>query len=304
MSAIDVTICDVGPRDGLQNDERILAPDVRAELCARLTAAGVPRVEAASFVHPRLVPAMAGAEEVVAALDADAGTTWTGLVLNERGFDRALASGLGHINYTMAVTEAFSERNQGASRQDAEATGHRLTGRARAEGITLTVTLAVSFGCPFEGRVDPAEPLALAARIAASEPAEICFADTIGVAVPTAVSRVFGEAAELGPRIGGHFHDTRSTGIANCMAALDAGCTLLDASVGGTGGCPFAPGATGNVATEDVVYVVDEIGLRSGIDLEAMRETSAWLAEQLGHAVPSAVARAGGFPAATAGRSR
>jgi (R)-citramalyl-CoA lyase len=295
----DVTLCDVGPRDGLQNEDRVLEPAVRAELCARLAAAGLPRVEAVSFVSPRHVPAMAGAEDVVEALDRTSGTTWTGLVLNERGFDRAVASGLRHVNYTLPVTDTFCRRNQGCSRDEAEALALKLAERSRELGVRFSIILAVSFGCPFEGRVPLAQTLAVAERVAEARPDELTLADTIGVAVPTAVRALVGTLGALEVPVGVHFHNTRNTAIANAVAAIDAGCTLLDASVGGTGGCPFAPGATGNAATEDLVYLLDEMGLRTGIDLGAVLDCSAWLADQLGRALPGAVTRAGGFPAAT-----
>ncbi len=296
MAERDVLVCDVGPRDGLQIDDRVLPPGVRAELCGRLAGAGVGRVEAVSFVNPKLVPTMAGAEEVVAGLPVGGETVWTALVLNERGYDRAIAAGLGHVNYTLAVTDAFCRRNQGRTRDEAEAAAYRILRRGHEDGITITFTLAVSFGCPFEGRVSVAATLGLAERLASAGPAEIVFADTIGVAVPFAVSQVFVEAGTFGPAVGAHFHDTRATGVANCVAAFEAGCRLFDASIGGTGGCPFAPGASGNVATEDAVYLFEEMGFRTGIDLELLRGCSAWLGECLGHAMPGAVTRAGGFP--------
>jgi isopropylmalate/homocitrate/citramalate synthase len=296
-AGLDVALCDVGPRDGLQNDPRILDPAVRAELCARLAAAGLPRVEAVSFVSPRHVPAMAGAEAVGDGLDPDAATTWIGLVLNERGFERAVAGGLQEINFTLAVTDSFCRRNQGCSRAEAEALALRLGERARELGVRLGITLAVSFGCPFEGRVAPAQTLAVAERVAAAGPVTVTLADTIGVAVPTAVRELVSGTRGLGLFTGAHFHDTRNTAVANAVAAIDAGCTLLDASVGGTGGCPFAPGATGNAATEDLVYLLDEMGLRTGVDLDAVIACSHWLAEQLEHPLPGSVTRAGGFPA-------
>jgi isopropylmalate/homocitrate/citramalate synthase len=299
-AAPDVVVCDVGPRDGLQNESVVLAPEVRAELCVRLAAAGLRRVEAVSFVSPRHVPAMAGAEAVVDALDHTGPTAWIGLVLNERGFDRAVASGLRHVNYTLAVTDAFCRRNQGCSRAEAEAVALTLGDRARELGVRLDITLAVAFGCPFEGRVAPEQTLAVAERVAAAGPAALTLADTIGVAVPTAVSTLVSGTQALGLRTGAHFHDTRNTAIANAVAAIDAGCTLLDASVGGTGGCPFAPGATGNAATEDLVYLLDEMGLRTGIDLDAVLDCSRWLSGRLGHPLPGAVTRAGAFPATIA----
>jgi isopropylmalate/homocitrate/citramalate synthase len=289
-------IIEVSPRDGLQNDPVHLAPEVRAELCRKLVAAGLRRIEAVSFVSPRHVPAMAGAEEVVAALPELRDRVLSGLVLNERGWDRAVATGLRQINLTIAVTESFSERNQGCSRAEAEALVAALVPRAREAGISLAVTLSVCFGCPFEGRVDPAATLALVERVAALEVDELVLADTIGVAVPDAVRRLVAGAVGFGLPVGGHFHDTRNTAIANCLTALEAGATRLDSSAGGVGGCPFAPGATGNVATEDLVYALEESGMATGVDLDALIAVARWLGEQLGHPIPSALARAGGFP--------
>lgn len=293
----DVVICDVSPRDGLQNENLVVAPAVRAELCKLLAVAGVPRVEAVSFVHPGLVPAMSGAEEVIGQLSLDSErTAWTGLVLNPRGFERAIASGLRRINYTLAVTDTFCRRNQGCSRAEAKAWAPGFVAQAHEAGLRLTVTLAVSFGCPFEGRVPESETLGLALRMAELGFDEIVLADTIGVAVPSAVRSMIAAASSFGVPLGVHFHDTRNTGVANVVTALEAGVALFDTAAGGTGGCPFAPGASGNVATEDVVYVLEEMGVRTGIDLEALRECSAWLGRQLGRQMPSAVATAGGFP--------
>ena len=283
-------ITDVSPRDGLQNDPVILEPAARAELCRRLAAAGLQRIEAVSFVSPKHVPAMAGAEEVLDGLGpdfADIGdATVSGLVLNDRGYERFIATGLRTLNVGIAVTDSFNQRNQGQTREQVEALVTGLADRARAEDVKLTVTLSVAFGCPFEGRVKPEQTLALVERVAALGPDEIFLADTIGVAVPRAVTELVTAALAFGVAIGGHFHDTRGTGIANCLAALETGATLLDASAGGVGGCPFAPGATGNVATDDLVYVLEESGVDTGIDLDALIATSRWLSERLGHPVP------------------
>lgn len=295
-----MVICDVCPRDGLQNERRVLAPSVRAELCGRLAAAGLARVEAVSMVNPRLVPAMAGAEEVLALLEPGSPTVYSGLVLNERGFERAIAGGLRHVNYTLAVTESFCQRNQGCSRAEAEARVAGFAAAAAAAGATLTVTLAVSFGCPFEGRVSESETLAVAERVTAAGAEEVVVADTIGVAVPSAVSSMVRGLEGLGVPIGAHFHDTRNTGVANVVAALEGGVRLFDAAAGGFGGCPFAPGATGNVATDDLVFLFEEMDLRTGVELEAVRDCSIWIGEQLGKRAPSAVSAVGGFPAIAA----
>jgi isopropylmalate/homocitrate/citramalate synthase len=290
-------IIDVSPRDGLQNDPVILPPEVRAELCRRLVGTGLRRVEAVSFVSPRHVPAMAGAEEVVAALPELRDEQLVGLVLNRRGFDRAIETGLRRLDLTIPVTESFARRNQGCSREEAAQLVAELIPEARARGIEAVVTLSVCFGCPFEGRVEPAQTLELVARVAELGAHGIILADTIGVAVPAAVTRLIAAAGANGVPVGGHFHDTRNTGIANCLAALEAGAVRLDASTGGVGGGPFAPGATGNVATEDLIYVLEESGIDTGVDLDALIDCARWLGGQLGHPIPSALARAGGFPA-------
>jgi hydroxymethylglutaryl-CoA lyase/(R)-citramalyl-CoA lyase len=294
-----VEICDVGPRDGLQNEERSLAPEVRAELCERLAAAGLPRVEAVSFVNPRRVPQMAGAEEVVGALRDD-GPVWAGLVLNERGYERALATGLREVHYAFPVTDTFAERNQGVTVAQAVKAGGRIVERAKADGVRVSVTLGASFGCPFEGRVPTATVLSAAEAVRAYDPDEISLADTIGCGVPTQVTELVAGVAALDVRVGVHLHNTRNTGYANALAAVEAGVTLLDASVGGCGGCPFAPRATGNIATEDLVYMLDGMGIETGIELGALLETAAWLSGRLGKELPGLTYKAGDFPAVAA----
>jgi isopropylmalate/homocitrate/citramalate synthase len=293
--AVRITICDVGPRDGLQNEATTLAPAVRAELCDRLAAAGVPRVEAVSFVNPRLVPQMAGAEEVLEAIDRRQGTIYAGLVLNERGYERALAAAVDEIHYAFPVTEEFCARNQNTTLADALALSERLAGRAHDDGVRITVTLSAAFGCPFEGRVEARHVLYLAERVAASGPDEIVLADTIGVGVPSQVTTLVAGVLGLGAAVGCHFHNTRNTGYANAAAAVEAGATVLDASLGGTGGCPFAPRATGNIATEDLVYLLHGMGHETGVDLDALIADAAWLGEQLGKELPGQLHRAGTF---------
>ena len=285
----------MGPRDGLQNEGVALSPEVRAELCDRLLAAGVAAVEAASFVNPRLVPQMAGAEEVVAAVHRRPGTVLSGLVLNERGLERALAAGVDEIHYAFPVTDTFAQRNQNTTVAGGIATSRRLVQRAREEGVPITVTLIVAFGCPFEGRVEPAHVLRVADQVMHAAPDALVVADTIGVGVPSQTRELIQGLVRLGVAAGGHFHNTRNTGLANAAAALDAGATLLDASVGGTGGCPFAPRATGNIPTEDLVYMLHGMGVKTGIDLEALMETSRWLGRRLGKELPAMVTRAGDF---------
>jgi len=292
---VNLIICDVGPRDGLQNEDTTLAPAVRAELCDRLAAAGVPRVEAVSFVNPKRVPQMAGAEEVMAAIDRREGTIYAALVLNERGYERALAAGVDEVHYAFPVTDEFARRNQNTTVEGALETSDILVNRAANDFIRITVTLSVAFGCPFEGAVDPDRVLEIARRVAATGPDEIVLADTIGVGVPSQVETLVGGVAALGATVGAHFHNTRNTGYANAVAAVEAGATVLDASLGGTGGCPFAPRATGNIATEDLVYLLHGMGHETGIDLDALIGHAVWLGEQLGKELPGQLHKAGTF---------
>lgn len=291
-----VLVCDVGPRDGLQNESKTLEPALRAELCDRLASAGLKRVEAASFVNPKLVPQMAGAEEVMAALHRKPGTTYAGLVLNEQGYQRALAAGVDEVHYAFSATDEFGRRNQNATTEEGLKTALSLVARARSDRMPITVTLSVAFGSPFDGPVPAELVLQLVERLMAVPPDEICLADTIGVGVPSQVKELVGGARRLGATVGAHFHNTRNTGYANAVAALDEGAVSLDASVGGAGGCPFAPKATGNIATEDLVYLLRGLGVDTGIDLDALIETSHWLAGRLGKELPGMVARAGDFP--------
>lgn len=289
-------VCDVGPRDGLQNEPRTLEPSVRAELCDRLSAAGIKRLEAASFVNPKLVPQMAGAEEVMAALHRVRGTVYAGLVLNEQGYERASAAGVDEIHYAFAATDEFGRRNQNATTAEGLETALSLVRRARADRMPITVTISVAFGCPFEGPVPPQRVLGIVERLMEVPADEISLADTIGVGVPSQVTELVGEARKLGATVGAHFHNTRNTGYANAVAALDAGVVSLDASVGGAGGCPFAPKATGNIATEDLAYLLRGMGVDTGIDIDRLIECSTWLGGQLGKELPGMLARAGDYP--------
>ena len=298
MPGSRVTVVDVGPRDGLQNEPDVLAPEVRAELVDRLTGAGLTAVEAVSFVDPRRMPQMAGAEEVVAAIERVDGVVVAGLALNERGYERLAATGLDEVRFAFGATESFNRRNQNVSVEESLAAAARIVARANEDGIVATVVISVAFGCPFEGRVDESRVLDLAERVAASGPDTILLADTIGVGVPRQVRSLVSRTAELGIPVGGHFHDTRSTGYANALAALEVGATVLDASVGGLGGCPFAPRATGNIATEDLVYLLHGEGVDTGIDLDALISVAAWLEELLGRTLEGQVYRAGNFPPA------
>jgi isopropylmalate/homocitrate/citramalate synthase len=285
---VQVTLCDVGPRDGLQNESETFEPAMRAELVSRLAAAGLPRVEAVSFVRDDRVPRMAGAEAVVAGIERRDGVEYSGLVLNERGWERFAASGLDRVNATFAATESFNRENGNASLEEAVARVEAIL--AQAGAVPATVTISVCFGCPFEGRVDPGVVVELAARFAGR--AEVVLADTIGVATPSTVRALVTQTGAQGF----HGHNTRNTGYANCLAALEAGARVLDASIGGLGGCPYAPRATGNVATEDVVYLLEGEGVDTGVDLDALIAISAWLESLLGRKLEGYVYRAGNWP--------
>jgi isopropylmalate/homocitrate/citramalate synthase len=282
-----LTLCDVGPRDGLQNEAETLAPGVRAELVNRLAAAGLARVEAVSFVRDDLVPQMAGAEEVVRGIDRRDGVEYAGLVLNEEGFERLRATGLDRVNVTLGATDSFNRRNGNASLEEATARVQRML--AAADRPT-TATISVAFGCPFEGDVDPAAVVELAGGLDADE---LVLADTIGVATPSSVRRLVERVRALGRPVGFHGHNTRNTGYANALAALTAGAIVLDASIGGLGGCPYAPRATGNIATEDLVYLLEGEGIETGVDLDALVGISAWLEGVLARTLEGQVYRAG-----------
>jgi len=292
---VRVTVCDVGPRDGLQNDPKVLAPATRAELVDRLAACGLPRIEAVSFVNPARVPQMAGAEEVVAALQRRPGVVYAGLVLNEKGYERLASTGLDEAHFAFAASESFNRRNQNASVDESLQTAARIIARAHEDGIRATATVGTAFGCPFEGRVDPGRVVDLAARLAEAGADEVVLADTIGVAVPSQVKRLTEAVARLGPPVGVHLHNTRNTGFVNAYAALEAGASVLDASVGGIGGCPFAPRATGNIATEDLVYLLQGEGVETGVDLEGLIAVASWLEGILGRQLEGQVYRAGVF---------
>ena len=290
-----ITICDVGPRDGLQNDPKTLAPGVRAELVNRLAAAGLKRIEVGSFVNPARVPQMAGAEEVVHGIDRVPGVVYAGLALNDRGYDRLRETGLDEVHFALAASETFNQRNQGAPVEESVQSAERIVARAHEDRIRATVTIGTSFGCPFEGAIDPDRVLELAARLVRADADEIVLADTVGVGVPRQVRHLVGEAVKLGKPVGVHLHNTRSTGFANAYEAIASGATVLDSSVGGIGGCPFAPRATGNIATEDLVYMLHGEGIETGIDLDELIGVAEWLEGVLGRQLEGQVYRAGSF---------
>jgi hydroxymethylglutaryl-CoA lyase/(R)-citramalyl-CoA lyase len=292
-----ITICEVGPRDGLQNEKDVLPAETRSQLVNRLAAAGLPVVEAVSFVSAERVPQMAGAEKVVGAIERRDGTVYAGLALNEKGYDRLREAGLDEVRFALAATESFSQRNANASVDEAAQSAESVLARAREDGVRSTVTISVSFGCPFEGAVDPGRVVELANRLSTAD--DVVLADTIGVATPGHVRKLIGDSGASGF----HGHNTRNTGFANAYAALDAGATTLDSSIGGLGGCPFAPKATGNIATEDLVYMLEGDGVETGVDLNALIETSEWLETVLGRPLEGQLYRAGDFPPSRSARS-
>ena len=287
-----VNVCDVGPRDGLQNDKVTLEPATRAELCTRLAATGLQRIEAASFVHPKLVPQMAGAEEVFANLPQN-GTIYASLVLNRKGLERALTTSTNEIHVAYPVTETFAQRNQNTTVEEAAQAAEDII---KGTDLKVTATVSVAFGCPFEGRVDPGLVIEHAHRMAAAGADEVILADTIGVGVPKQVRELLPRALEGGKPVGLHLHNTRNTGYACALAGLEHGATIFDASVGGLGGCPFAPRATGNIATEDLIYLLHGEGVETGVDLDALIGVAEWLSGVLDRPLPGLLQRAGNFP--------
>ena len=294
-----IEIVEVGPRDGLQNEKAVLSVDEKLDFIGRLEACGVRRIEAVSFVNPKRVPQMAGAEEVMEALPHRAGRSRIGLALNLKGWDRAVAAGCDEVNAVVCASDGFGVRNQGATVAEQLATLADIAAKKAAEGgPRLSATISVAFGDPFDGEVSEQQVVAIAREAAALKVDEIAIADTIGVADPWTVRRRIEavRAAAPGVRLRMHFHDTRNTGLANAFASIEAGVDVLDASCGGSGGCPFAPAATGNIGTEDLVYMLDRAGFETGLDLDGLIAAGRWICERLGKTPPSAVARAGGFP--------
>lgn len=300
-----VTLVEVGARDGLQNEKVVLGTDEKVDLIRRCRAAGLRRIEVASFVHPRRVPQMADAEAVLAALGpSGSGVSYIGLVLNRRGLERALETEVDEVNFVVGATERFNRANAGASPHETMGEIETMVAEAKAAELGTSVTVSVAFGCPYEGEVREAAVKELVTRAVASGIDEIALGDTIGVAVPQDVTRLL---TAIAPNAGGvpvrcHFHDTRNTAVANVAAALRAGVATIDSSVGGAGGCPFAPNATGNVATEDVLYLLARSGISTGVDPEAVIETGRWLGAKIGRDLPGSLGRAGWFPAVPSDR--
>ena len=300
-----VEIVEVAPRDGLQSDPSMLSTDDKVELIGRAARAGIRRIEAVSFVNPKRVPQMADADAVMARVPRDLGASYIGLVLNRRGLERAVETGVDEINVVVVCTDTFAMKNQGQDTAGLIADALEICAGAAAVGMPASVTLAASFGCPFEGEVSLDRFASVVDRVATglgstSAPREIALADSIGVATPLDVRQRLALAAEIcgpaGIALRCHFHNTRNTGLANAVAAVEAGVRVLDSSLGGIGGCPFAPGATGNIATEDLVYLLHRMGFGTGIDLDALCAEVGWVESALGHGVPGALSKAGNFP--------
>jgi hydroxymethylglutaryl-CoA lyase len=299
-----VEIIEVSPRDGIQNERKLLSTETKLELIARAAAAGIRRMEVTSFVNPKRMPQMADADDLAKRLPRGNGVSHIGLVMNERGFQRAHESGIDEINFVVVSTETFNQRNQGVSIAETLSVWPRIAEAARQAGIKAGVTIGATFGCPFEGEVAVDQVVRLAESIAAAEPHEIGLADTIGVAAPSDIKAKVRAVARAVPGIPlrCHLHNTRNTGLANAVAAIESGVHRLDSSIGGIGGCPFAPAATGNIPTEDLVYMLDRMGVATGIDLDRLIEAAHWIGAQLEIDLPGMVQRAGRFPAAAGDR--
>jgi hydroxymethylglutaryl-CoA lyase len=293
-----ISLTEVGPRDGLQSETCELPSALKVELINRLVDAGLRRLEVASFVNPKKVPQMADAEAVISALPERNDVSYIGLVLNERGFERAAATGIDEIGMVVVASETFNQRNQGVSIDESILAWRSMAAKAKKENIRAGITVSAAFGCPFEGEVSEKHVLEIAQRVLQEDPDEIAIADTIGAGAPgqvaSLVSKLKGLAGDVPVRC--HFHNTRNTGLANAYVAIQSGADVIDASIGGMGGCPFAPHATGNVPTEDLVYMLHRSGFATGIDLEKLVETSQWLEGKLGHSLPAMIPRAGVFP--------
>jgi hydroxymethylglutaryl-CoA lyase len=292
-----VEIVEVAPRDGLQNEPVILPTAAKAELVGLLAGSGVRRIEVTSFVNPARVPQLADSEELCELLPRGS-ISWIGLVLNERGLDRAIRAGVDEVNVVVVATDTFSRRNQGVTVDEAIAAWTRIAARARAAGLRTTVTVAAAFGCPFEGEVAPERVADVLRRCVQAQPDEVALADTIGVGVPAGVRALADVAADAaaGVPLRWHFHNTRNTGYANAITAVERGAAALDASAGGIGGCPFAPAATGNIATEDLLYLLDRSGVRTGMSGTALGPATSLLTDTLGKPVPGLLSKAGPFP--------
>ena len=299
MSSKKITLVEVGPRDGLQSEPEILPTDSKVEFITKAIDAGTRRLEVASFVHPKRVPQMADAEALVERLPEHDDVSYIGLIMNERGLDRALETKIDEIGMVVLSTDTYNRKNQGVDVDDSIRVWGEMAKRARQNGLRTNVMISSAFGCPYEGEVKIERIVELAKRVIEADPAELGIADSIGVAVPDQVTELLGRVREV---IGElplrcHFHNTRNTGLANAQAAVESGVTYLDSSIGGIGGCPFAPAATGNIPTDDLLYMLDRSGVETGVSLDKIIDVSLWLEQELGRGVPALLPKAGIFPA-------
>ena len=293
-----ISILEVGPRDGLQSEPEILPTEVKKEFITRTINAGIKQIEVTSFVHPKKVPQMADAEKLVESLPENDDVTYIGLIMNQRGFERARDCGIDEVGMVIVSTDTYNMKNQNVVTQESIDNWLSIAAEAKSAGIRTSVVIACSFGCPYEGEIDPEHIASIAEQVLEGKPDVLGLADSVGVAVPSQIKRTFSLVKELAPSIPlrTHLHNTRNTGLANAAAAVEAGVSIIDASTGGIGGCPFAPRATGNIPTDDLLYMLDRSGVETGVDLRQVVKTTDWLEEQLGRAVPAMVPKAGIFP--------
>ena len=293
-----VSLLEVGPRDGLQSEPKILPTDVKRDFIIKTMDAGIKQIEVTSFVHPKKVPQMADAEKLVETLPDRDDVSYIGLIMNQRGFERARDCGIDEVGMVIVSTDTYNMKNQNVVTQESIDNWLRIASDAKSAGIRTNVIIACSFGCPYEGEVDPENIASIAEKVLEGEPNILGLADSVGVAVPNQVKKTFSLIKELAPNIPlrTHLHNTRNTGLANAAAAIEAGVTIIDASTGGIGGCPFAPKATGNIPMDDLLYMLDRSGIETGVNLKQIVSTSEWLEEKLEHSVPAMVPKAGIFP--------
>lgn len=293
-----ISILEVGPRDGLQSEPEILPTEVKKEFITRTIDAGIKQIEVTSFVHPKKVPQMADAEKLVESLPENDDVTYIGLIMNQRGFERARDCGIDEVGMVIVSTDTYNMKNQNVVTQESIDNWLSIAAEAKSAGIRTSVVIACSFGCPYEGEIDPEHIASIAEQVLKGKPDVLGLADSVGVAVPSQIKKTFSLIKELAPSIPlrTHLHNTRNTGLANAAAAVEAGVSIIDASTGGIGGCPFAPRATGNIPTDDLLYMLDRSGVETGVDLRQVVKTTDWLEEQLGRAVPAMVPKAGIFP--------
>ena len=303
MTVERITLVEVGPRDGLQSEPGVMPTDDKVEFIRRAVDAGFTRIEVASFVNPKRVPQMADAEAVLERLPRDGRASYIGLVLNGKGFERARAAGVDEIGYVVSASDAFGAKNQGMTAAESVRGWQDVGARAKADGFKTSVTIITAFGCPYQGEMPPDHVASIAAQCAAAVPDEIGLADTIGCADPRRVTDLIRRVRDVAPGIAIrlHLHNTRNTGLANAYAAVEAGADYLDASTGGIGGCPFAPRATGNIPMEDALYLLNRMGVGTGVDLDRVVATASWLEQKLGRTVPAMLGKAGNFPGAVRG---